>query len=440
MYRHSKVAWTEGLFLEPHHFQQADRHLAREVAARRSLGTPYPWGFESVKVRTAASSISLSQAKGFFPDGLFFDAPSDGDLPPALFVTESDAGSTLWLTVPDSPEGSRALGMPDDPGTRYILASHKVPDEAISGGGPDVEIQIAVPRLELYAAKEPRTGHQSLALGVIKSVSDGEVTLDVEVPPVALTLAVHDAYRFYLEDSMAAVDARARELAHSAVGAGLRDKEYLLLLVLNRTLPVLQHLKCMAHVHPERLFEVLVSLSGELSTFVDDDRTVSDGYVYDHDQPEKTFSPLVLRIRGLLRHRLTKVVQIPHEPNPHVQNFFRATAPYPDLFRTAVFYLKVAASAEPSQVLRDVPINCKIASEQSIERIINYGTPGLSLTHMPTPPPQLRTDLRYVYFRIEKSPSEFWAEFSSVPSMYIHFTGPWPGLEIELWAVPEGAA
>ena len=34
----SKVLWTEGLFLQPHHFQQADRYAETETV-KRGIGT-----------------------------------------------------------------------------------------------------------------------------------------------------------------------------------------------------------------------------------------------------------------------------------------------------------------------------------------------------------------------------------------------------------------
>ena len=40
----SKVAWKEGLFLQPQHLQQADRYHEHLVNARTRLITPYPWG------------------------------------------------------------------------------------------------------------------------------------------------------------------------------------------------------------------------------------------------------------------------------------------------------------------------------------------------------------------------------------------------------------
>ena len=39
---HNKVMWTEGMFLQPQHFQQHDRYLTRLVDARIGAGRPIP--------------------------------------------------------------------------------------------------------------------------------------------------------------------------------------------------------------------------------------------------------------------------------------------------------------------------------------------------------------------------------------------------------------
>lgn len=46
---YSKVVWSEGLFLRPHHLQQGDRYLEHLVESRTSQITPYPWGFSEVE-------------------------------------------------------------------------------------------------------------------------------------------------------------------------------------------------------------------------------------------------------------------------------------------------------------------------------------------------------------------------------------------------------
>src|SRR5436309_1655759 len=47
---YSKVVWSEGLFLRPHHLQQTDRYLEHLVENRARHISPYPWGFSYLEL------------------------------------------------------------------------------------------------------------------------------------------------------------------------------------------------------------------------------------------------------------------------------------------------------------------------------------------------------------------------------------------------------
>ena len=73
-----KVIWSEGMFLEPQHFQQHDRYLEQLVEARIGPATPHSWGFVRIALDESAlalGKVALQSATGIFPDGTPFDFP-----------------------------------------------------------------------------------------------------------------------------------------------------------------------------------------------------------------------------------------------------------------------------------------------------------------------------------------------------------------------------
>ena len=75
---YSKVVWSEGLFLRPHHLQQSDRYLEHLLESRVRHVTPYPWGFSHLEIdRDLAqqSKFAVRRAAGVMPDGTPFDIP-----------------------------------------------------------------------------------------------------------------------------------------------------------------------------------------------------------------------------------------------------------------------------------------------------------------------------------------------------------------------------
>src|SRR3984893_2595687 len=62
---YTKVAWTEGLFLRPHHFQQNDRYHEHLLESRVRFATPYPWGFSYLEIdRDLAQQSKFSLRRG----------------------------------------------------------------------------------------------------------------------------------------------------------------------------------------------------------------------------------------------------------------------------------------------------------------------------------------------------------------------------------------
>ena len=80
---YSKVFWSEGLFLRPHHLQQNDRYIEHLLEKRVRYTTPYPWGFAQLEIDkdlTEQSKFAVRNASGVMPDGTPFDVPGDSCL------------------------------------------------------------------------------------------------------------------------------------------------------------------------------------------------------------------------------------------------------------------------------------------------------------------------------------------------------------------------
>ncbi len=442
MSRFSKVAWKEGLFLKPQHLQQSDRYMERTVTARTAHLTPFPWGvsemsFDQSQLRQGR--LELENVSGIMPDGTPFDAPHASPLPREIDVPEDAVGKLIWLTLPNMAQNDRDVGLDDDASLRYVLIEEKGVADTASVSRIEEPLEIAVPRLELTLRDKAREGYQCICLGRVADVSDGTVvTLDQSVPPVGLVLTAHRAFEGYLKAVTGSVEARLEVLERYAAdptsGGGMQDKDYLMLMVLNRTLPVLRHLRRLPSVHPERLYETLLSLAGELTTFEDRERRVRDYGRYRHEQPKETFKPLVDDIRRLLSRDVGRALRLPLEQRR--ENSFAAMVDDPNLFANAAFIIEVAAALPLTQIQQQFPQLCKVGPSTRMKEIIVNNMPGITLVHTPNPPPQIRVVANHVYFMIDKM-SPLWRDFSTAPAMGMHFAGAWPGLELELWAIPE---
>ncbi|MBC7478538.1 MAG: type VI secretion system baseplate subunit TssK, partial [Pseudorhodobacter sp.] len=110
----SKVLWTEGLFLQPHHFQQADRYTEGLVTglARRIL--PYAWGVSTLEIDDAAlkfGQFAIRGATGLTQDGTVFRIPMAEDHPPALDVPPNIKDCVVYLSVPTRRQGATEVDL-----------------------------------------------------------------------------------------------------------------------------------------------------------------------------------------------------------------------------------------------------------------------------------------------------------------------------------------
>src|SRR5688572_1381673 len=103
MSSYNRVIWSEGLFLQPQHFQQQDRYFERYVETRCQPLTAYSWGFTEIELERDLLSIgkfALRRASGVFPDGTPFRMPEDDPLPAPIDIDAQVRDQVLFLAVP----------------------------------------------------------------------------------------------------------------------------------------------------------------------------------------------------------------------------------------------------------------------------------------------------------------------------------------------------
>lgn len=438
---YSKVHWKEGLFLRPHHLQQLDRYHENLLEARVRAVTPYPWGFSALEIdRDLAQQgrFGLRRAAGVFPDGTPFDAPGNGPLPTAIEIPDNATGQMLWLSMPMATPNSREVAEPNVESASRFVGDIETYIDSTSALRIEEGIEIAHPRIGLDLRKSPKPGFVSLGIARIMDIRDRAIVFDESYVPPVLLCSAHPAVDGWMDRVTGWIENKVGELARFATdpsaGGGLNSADYLILQLLNRISPVLKHMRRSRYVHPERLYELLVSFAGELATFATSERLAHEYEPYDHDNLEDTFDPVLRDIQQFLaagfdrRARRLEIVMI-RPPNSFVSPIRDRT-----MFRTANFILEVSAQRPLTEIQSEFPHLFKVGPTSDMPDIVHANLPGIPLIHLPTPPPQIRVMADHVYFMLDKN-SPLWPKFSTATGIGLHFTDDWPGLELELWAV-----
>jgi type VI secretion system protein ImpJ len=439
---YSKVFWSEGLFLRPHHLQQQDRYVEHLVGVLTRQASPYPWGFSTLEIDrdlSQQSKFAVRRAVGVMPDGTPFAIPDNSPIPPPIDVPDSASGQITWLCMPVAAPNTREV---DDEAaesaSRYFRSAETFIDST-SSLRIEEEIDIAHPRLNFELRKTPKPGYINLGIARVLEIRDRNILFDEKYIPPMLTCAAHPVIDGWINRIVGWIDNKLEELSRYAVdpssGGGLQSVDYFVLQLLNRQIPSLKHFQRSVYIHPERLYDELLRLAGELATFATPERRAREYPAYDHDDLENVFTPLIRDIQDFLSAQLgRRAVRL--QIIERAQNAFVSPIRDRSLFRNATLVLEVAARRPLIEIQNQFPHLFKVGPNTKMNEIVHAHLPGVPLVHLPTPPPHIRAITDHVYFYLDRK-SPLWPEFSTAGSIGMHFSGDWPDLELELWAVLE---
>ena len=225
-----------------------------------------------------------------------------------------------------------------------------------------------------------------------------------------------------------------RQRSRGLADFGIADvANFWLLYTINTNLPVLRHyFEAKSAGHPGELFSAMTALAGSLSTFSDTIRP--QGFpTYDHGDLGGCFTTLDLRVRELLETVVpTNFKSLTLEPvdQPHVL----ATAIKDRYLAGRHFYLAVKTSTSQAEALRKAPHLLKVSAGPRMGHLIKQSLSGVTLTHAPTPPPEIPIQVDYRYFKLETMGNE-WEEITRAGNLAVYVPADFADTELELLIV-----
>ncbi len=437
-----RVIWSQGLFLQPHHFQQQARFTEAWVDARVRAGQPHAWGFDEIvldEAQLALGRLALLRARGVLPDGTPFSLPDVDALPSALNVARDMANELVCLAVPLARSGATEIdfgGGTADALCRYRVVEAALRDQANATDDPE-PVQLGAPRLALLRQRE--AGDAFACLGVARVVErrgDGQLVLDrgYLAPQTRISASGQLSATAALLHGL--VQQRARALAGQMgqLGQGVSEvADFMMLQLLNRTEPLLRQFAALPSVHPWPVHQCLLQLAGELASFASGARVPPEYPLYRHDDLQGVFTPLVRDLRDMLSAVIQRhAEQIELVDRSHgVRTAVVADA---ELLRTAGLVLAVRAQLPAEQLRQRFPAQSKFGPTERIKDLVNLQLPGLVLRSLPVAPRQLPYHAGSHYFEVERQ-GELWKQLEQSGSVALHVSGDFPGLELELWAL-----
>ena len=445
---HDKIIWTEGMFLQPQHFQQHDRFLARQAHARFGMAQGNGWGFVSLALDSAAlglGKVALAEAAGVLPDGLVFDLPGQ-DAAPAAFDVAGDVRNELVVlaaalqrpgVAESDAEAGDDGGAPHAPPPRYRAAEVEVGDTNVAGERA-APLQVGRIHLRLMLARDAVEGFASLPLArIVERRADNRLVLDTQFIAPMLHSTANPLLAGWLRELHGLLHQRGEALAGRLAQpgrAGIGEiADFLLLLCVNRSEPLLAQLRQQAVLHPHDFYLHALQLAGELSTFRDRRRPVPLP-AYRHDDAQSCFRPLMDDLRQSLSLVMEQTaISIPLQDRKY--GIRVAIVADVALQRSAQFVLAVGAQMPGDALRARVPTQFKIGTVERIRDLVNLQLPGVALRGLPVAPRQIPYHAGYAYFELETRDDAQWKQLEDSGGLALHIAGDFPGLELEFWAV-----
>ena len=439
----SKVVWSEGMFLNPQHFQQQERFFERYVNGKCSAIEDFGWGlheFDIDKQLLKLGRISIKSASGVFPDGTPFSFPDNDNAPSVFEVPVNTHNAIVYLAIPVKRQGTVDVISIDDKTqgmARYYSSEQEIRDITIDGG-VNLPIQVGKLRIKILLDKQDLSGYTTIGIARIsESREDKNVLLDEKYIPTCINCKATSVLSGFIIELLGLLhhrgEAIAGRLADVQRGGAAQVSDYMVLQLINRLEPLVVHLSNIYRLHPLKLYVELIQMVGELSTFVSKNKRPPVLPQYKHDNLQDSFEPLI----ALLRQCLAMVYeQTAISLNLVEKKYGIRVAEITDrsLLDSASFILAVKADMNEETLRSRFPAQLKIGPVERIRQLVNAAMPGIGIKPLSVAPRQIPFHTGYTYFKLEQQ-SEFWNELQNSGGIALHIGGDFPGLEIEFWAI-----
>jgi len=438
-----RVVWSEGMYLGPQHFQTQSRYVEDSIQfATQSLWFR-PYGLTACEVDGEAlrnGTVALLSAKGVMPDGLGFHIP-ESDPKPAVRAIDEIFSPTrdfhlILLALPERQD--RGINFSGNGATgeyRYQAQAELLTDETTGLG--EKPVSLGRRNFRLLLDTELAEGMVSLPVARVRRDGSGRYAYDTHYIPPCLDIAASNRLITMLRELTGMLEERSRLMGSQQRSSGQAPADYWrrdlasfwFLHTIHGSLGVLRHLLLAKHGHPEELWQELGRLGGALCSFSLDSHP-RDLPLYDHERLTEGFEAVEAHIRRHLDLIVpVNVVTVPLQPTDNY--FWTAKITDPRLLDRSRWLLEIQSKIGEASLIQRTPQLVKFCSEKYIRELVRRAMPGLALTHLSVPPPQVAARVEAQYFGISKA-GPCWESIMKDKRVGMYVPGDLPSPELSL--------
>ncbi|WP_295756872.1 type VI secretion system baseplate subunit TssK [Undibacterium sp.] len=442
----AKVLWGEGLFLRPQHFQQQDNYHEHRLHEMAMALHPYSWGIINLqcdKDALANNSLRLLELSLIFQDGEMLKAPAVDDLPAAIDLSElalSQQSITYYIALPAlksfggnfsaTPNGSNS--------SRYVQENRDTPD--LFTQAVNAELTYLKKTARLVSEFEPRDSLVSFPVLRLRRTSTGGFELDPSFVAPSLSIRSSPLLFIQLRRLLDALQAKVnalyghhREPSKNVIEFRSGDiSSFWLLHTASSAFASLSHYLHHPNLHPERLYEQLLGITGALLTY-SKTSSLTDLPPYSHQDP----GPCFAKLHGIIRELLDTVISSKYfsialtETKP---SYHHGMLDSGKITAETSLYIAVGADMPAIELVDIVPLRFKLGAPDDVEKFVLSAMPGVKLVHSPQVPSAVPVRPDTYYFAIENK-GPMYERMLQAQSISIYVPSGIRELKLELLAI-----
>ncbi|MBU5613050.1 type VI secretion system baseplate subunit TssK [Geomonas azotofigens] len=455
------IFWHQGMFLQPQHFQLAERGVHSLLIPYHSHLVPHFWGVCRAAVRIFSKgvhSLELTSGAFLFPDGTYVELPGNAVVESRLLPQDA-AGEGASLTVylglrkwRERAENVTVLEQADSAATtstRYLVAAEGGSCPDLHAGGPAADVRHLDHVLRLFWESELDLLGDYLLVPLTRLEMRGsELEISPDFIPPCVTISAAPFLNDLVLGIRDVVAVRSRRLESGKKERGIQGAEFgskdlvylLALRTVNRYLAQLDHLIHARDIHPWQLYGVLGQLVAELSCFCESVACSADAGTeavallpgYNHLDLGGCFAQaydLVLKLLNQISAGPEYAVSLSFDGS-----YYQADLAPAHFHGRNRFYLVLTSDTDPASLLGSLTTLAKMGARERLPLLIAQALPGLPLEHLPNPPQELPRRSSSLYFAID-SRSEHWELVQKWHNLALFWDQAPDDLEVELMIV-----
>ena len=446
----SKVVWSEGMHLGPHHFQVQNRYFEEITHFGISKLWFEPYGIVGLELDAEAlrnGTVSVVHARGIFPDGLTFNMPESDPLPAPRGIADSFPPTreslTVLMAIPPVRLGAPNIALPEQEqngSTRFIAGSTMLPDE--NTGADEKSVQVGRKNIRILLDTEEVGDMQTLPIARIRRDGSGHYIYDEGFIPPCTQISASPALMLMtrrlidvLQEKSATMSLDSRGKGKFQTGFSAQEiGQFWFLHAINSSLGPLRHFFFAKRGHPEELFLELLRLGGALCTFALDSHP-RNLPLYNHMGLGECFAAIEKHIHEHL-DLLAPSNCIPIPLKPVADYFYEGAITDQRCLDRARWLISVHAALGDAEVITRTLQLVKVCSAQFVPQLVKRALPGMTLTHVPVPPSAVARRVESQYFSVGRA-GPCWDHIVQTRRVGVYIPGEIPDPEIELLVILE---